>query len=79
MTAVTNPPARRRFSWPRLRYNPVKGLSGQTLADIGNFLAVVVGVGAAPPMRAALAWFWTSGLVIGLLTLGVAGFQVYRA
>ncbi|MBK7180027.1 MAG: hypothetical protein IPH82_23065 [Chloroflexi bacterium] len=79
MTAVTNPPARRRFSWPRLRYNPVKGLSGQTLADIVNFLAVVVGLGAAPQLSGAYAWFWASGLVIGLLTLGVAGFQFYRA
>jgi hypothetical protein len=73
-----------RIRWPRvqlppLRYNPAKGLSGQTQADLVNTLAAVMGLGAAPELGDAVAWFWAGGIVIGLLTLGVAFFQWRRA
>jgi hypothetical protein len=62
----------------RIRYNPAKGLAGQTLADGVNFLAVAAGLGAAPEMEDAFAWFWAASIVIGALTLGVAFFQWRR-
>jgi hypothetical protein len=70
---------RPRIRLPRLRYNPSKGLSGQTLADICNTLSALVGLGAAPALSDAYAWFWASGIAIGVITLGVAAFQWWRA
>lgn len=63
----------------RLRYNPAKGLAGQTSADLVNTAAVIAGLGAAPQLSQAFALFWALGIAIGVLTLGVAGFQWYRA
>jgi hypothetical protein len=62
----------------RIRYNPAKGLAGQTLADGVNFLAVAAGLGAAPEMKDAFAWFWAASIVIGVVTLVVAFFQWRR-
>lgn len=72
---------RRRPERPRLRlrYNPAKGLAGQTSADLVNTAALIAGLGAAPQLSQAFALFWALGIAIGVLTLGVAGFQWWRA
>jgi hypothetical protein len=67
-----------RIRLPRIRYNPAKGLAGQTLADVVNTLAVVAGLGAAPQLGQASTLFGVLGIAVGVPTLGVAFFQWRR-